>query len=98
MEQLWRNIEPSTWELPETPSKRVWAELTNLQNEYITRGVSRALGNCTPVNILLELAWKMDKWKVDALEMEKPHLASQVAAMMRELTPKSEEIRRYQAE
>jgi hypothetical protein len=54
-----------------------------LRLEHITRGVSRALGNCSPGNILLELAWKMDRSNVDALETEKAQLATQVAAMMR---------------
>jgi hypothetical protein len=58
-------IDLTTWELPETPFKRVRAELTNLQNEYwrlehITRGASMALGNCGPGNILRELAKKTD--------------------------------------
>jgi hypothetical protein len=35
---------------------------------------------------------------VEALEMEKAQLAAQVAAMTRELTQKSKEIRRYKAE
>jgi hypothetical protein len=76
----------STFELPETPFKRVWAELTNTQNQYwrlehITRGVNRALRNCGPGNILWELAKKTDRLKVDALETEKAQLAAQVAAM-----------------
>jgi hypothetical protein len=89
--QSWRDIDLSTWELPETPFKRVRAKLTNLQNEYwrlehITRGVSRALGNSGPGNILRELARKMDRSKVDALKTEKAQLAAHVAAMTRELT------------
>jgi hypothetical protein len=65
-EQPWRNINPATWEPPEAPSKRVRAELTNPQNEYwmlehITRGVSKAMGNCTAKNILRELARKTDR-------------------------------------
>jgi hypothetical protein len=65
--------------------------------EHITGGVRRALGNCSAGNILQELAWKTDRSKVDALEKEKAQLAVQVAAMARELTQKSVEIRRYQA-
>jgi hypothetical protein len=103
-EQPWRDIDLSTFELLETPFKRARAELiTNLQNQYwrlehITHGVSRALGNCGPKNILWELAKKTDRSKVDALETEKAQLAAQVAAMTQELAQKSEEIRRYQAE
>jgi hypothetical protein len=44
------------------------------------------------------LARKTDRSKVDVLEMEKAQLVAQVAAMTRELTQKSEEIRRYQAQ
>ena len=102
-EQPWRDIDLSTFELPETPFKRVWEEATNLQNQYwrlehIIRGVSRALGNCGPGNILWGLAKKTDQLKVDALETENAQLAAQVATMTQELAQKSEEIRRYQAE
>jgi hypothetical protein len=41
---------------------------------------------------------KMDRSKVGALETMKAELAAQMAAMTQELTQKSEEIRRYQAE
>jgi hypothetical protein len=46
-EQPWKNINPATWEPPESPFKKVRAKITNLQNEYwrlehITRGVSKA--------------------------------------------------------
>jgi hypothetical protein len=44
------------------------------------------------------LARKKDRLKVDTLETENAQLAAHVAAMTRELTPKSEEIQRYQAE
>ena len=103
MELHWRDIDLSSFEYPETPFKRVREELTKLHNQYfrlehITRGVSRALDNCGPENILRELAKKTDGLKVDALETEKAQLTAQVAAMTQELAQKSEEIRRYQAE
>jgi hypothetical protein len=44
------------------------------------------------------LAKKTDRSKVEALENEKAQLNAQVEAMTRELTQKSEEIRRYKAE
>jgi hypothetical protein len=44
------------------------------------------------------LAKKTDQSKVEALENNKAQLAAQVEAMTRELTQKSEEIRRYKAE
>jgi hypothetical protein len=102
-EQPWRNINPATWEPPEHPFQKVRAEISALQNEYwrlehITRGASMALGNCSAGNILRELAKKMDQSKVEALENEKAQLTVQVEAMTRELTQKSEEIRRYKAE
>ena len=41
----------------------------------------------------------MTDWsKMEALETEKTQLIAQVVAMMQELTQKSEEIRKYQAE
>ena len=56
-------------EYTETPFNRVREEYTNLQNQYywlehITRGVSRALDNCGPRNILRDLAkkWTGQKW------------------------------------
>ena len=60
--------------------------------------MSKALDNCGPKNILRELAKKMDRAKVEALETEKAQLAAQVAAMTTELVEKSEEIRRYHME
>jgi hypothetical protein len=101
--QPWRNINPATWEPPGHPFKKVRAGITTLQNEYwrlehITRGVSKALRNCSAGNILRELARKTDQSKVEALETEKAQLAAHVAAMTRELTQKSEEIRRYKVE
>ena len=56
------------------------------------------LDNCGPGNILWELAKRTDRKKVEALEMEKAQLTTQVAALAQELTHKSKEIRKYQAE
>jgi hypothetical protein len=102
-EQPWRNINPATWEPPEHPFMKAKAEITAFQNEYwrlehITRGASKALGNCSAGNILRELAKKTGQSKVEALENEKAQLTAQVEAMTRELTQKSKEIRRYKAE
>jgi hypothetical protein len=44
------------------------------------------------------LAKKTDRSKVEALENEKAQLTAQVEAMTKELTQKSEDIRRYKAE
>ena len=76
----------SSFEYPEAPFKRVREELTELQNqhfrlEHITRGVNKALDNYGVGNILRELAKKMDRSRVEALEMEKAKLVAQVAAM-----------------
>jgi len=102
-EQPWRNVNPATWEPPEFPFERVKADVTTLQNEYwrlehIVRGASKALGNCSAGNILRELAKRTDRSKVETLENEKAQLTAQVEAMTKELTQKSEEIRRYKAE
>ena len=98
-----RDIDMSTFEFPDGPFKRVWEELTELHNQYfrmehITRGVHRALDNCGPGNTLRELATRTDRKKVEALETKKAQLATLLAAMTQELTQKSEEIRKYQAE
>lgn len=103
MEPHWRGIDISSFEYLQTPFKWIQEEITNLQNqffwlEHITRGVSKALDNCGPKNILRELAKKTNRLIVDALEIEKAQLTAQVVAMTQELTQKNEEIRRYQAE
>ena len=71
----------SNFELLETPFQRVRAGLTHLQNqywklEYITRGVSRALGNCRPRNILREVARVTDWLKMETLETVKAQLTA----------------------
>ena len=66
--------------------------------EHITRGVNRALNNCGPGNILRELTKRTDRKKIEALEMEKTQLAAQVAVMTQELSQKSEENLKKQAE
>ena len=80
-EQPWKDIDLTNFELSETPFQRVRAELTHLQNQYwklehITCGVSRALGNCGPENILQDVARVTDQSKMDALETEKAQLAA----------------------
>ena len=95
-----KDIDLSTFELPEAPFKRFRDELTEIQNQYfrmehITRGVNMALGNCGPGNILRELAKRTDRKHVEALEIEKAQLAAQVAAMTWELAQKSEEIQKF---
>ena len=60
--------------------------------------MNRALNNCGPKNILQELAKRMDQKQVEALEIEKAHLATEVAAMTQELAQKNEEIRKHHAE
>ena len=91
----------SNFELPETPFQQIRAELTYMQNQYwklehITRGVSKALGNCGSGNILREVARVTDRSKMKALKMEKAQLIAQVVAMMQELTQNSKEIWKYQ--
>ena len=65
---------------------------------HISRGVSRALGNCGPGNILWKVAKVTDRSKTQAVETEKAQLVVHVATMMHELTQKSEEIQKYHAE
>ena len=77
----WKDIDLSTFEFPEAPFKRVWDELTELQNQYfrmehITRCVNRALGNCRPGNILRELAKRTDRKQVETLETKNAQLAA----------------------
>ena len=101
--QPWRDIDLSNFKLPKTPFQRVQMGSTHLQNQYfklehITRGVSRALSNCGPGNIMREVARVTDRSKMQALETEKTQLAIQVAAMTQDLTQKNEDPRKYQAE
>lgn len=97
-EPNWRDVVLSSFEYPEAPFKRIREEIDELRNqcvrmEHINRGVSKALDNCGPINILWEMAKKTDQSKVEALGTEKAQLVAQVVAMTKELAEKSEEIR-----
>jgi chromosome segregation ATPase len=59
----------------ETPFKRVYDELNELQTQYnrlehITREASVALGGCGPGNILREIAKKVDWKELDQVKNE----------------------------
>ena len=109
-EPTWRNVDPSGWDFPENPFKRVHDELEELQTQYyrldhITKGASVALGGCGPGNILREIAKRADRKELDQarreldqVRMENAHLHAQMAAMSEELGQNSEEIRKYHAE
>ena len=93
----------SAWDFPENPFKRIHDELADLQTQYyrlehITRGSNQALDNCGLGNILRELAKRADRKELDQVKMENAHLNAQVAAMAQELSQKSEEIRKYDAD
>jgi hypothetical protein len=106
----WRNVDLSSWDFPETPFKRVYDELDELQAQYhrlehITKGASTALGGCRPGNIIREIAKRTDrkeleevKREFDLAKMDNAHLHAQVASMAKELGQKNEEIRKYHAE
>ena len=82
------------------PIKRIHDELTELHTQYlrmehITRGVSKALDNCGPENIIQKLAKKADRKDIEKPKMEKAQLATQVAAMIQKLSHKNNGIRTY---
>jgi hypothetical protein len=59
-------VDLSSWDFPETPFKRIYDELNELQTQYnrlehITREARVALGGCGPGNILREIAKKADR-------------------------------------
>jgi uncharacterized protein (DUF3084 family) len=103
-------VDLSSWDFPETPFKRVYDELDELQAQYhrlehITKGASTALGGCRPGNIIREIAKRTDrkeleevKREFDLAKMDNAHLHAQVASMAKELGQKNEEIRKYHAE
>jgi hypothetical protein len=104
-------VDLSSWDFPETPFKRVYEELDELQAQYyrlehITKGASMALGGCGPGNIIREIAKRADfrkeleevKREFDLAKMDNAHLHAQVASMAKELGQKNEEIRKYHAE
>ena len=94
---VWRNVDPSGWEIPDAPFKRVHDELAELQTqfhrlEHITREASQALGGCGPGNILQEIAKRADrkeleqaKRELDQARMDNAHLHAQMAFMANEL-------------
>jgi hypothetical protein len=66
----WRNADLSSWDFPETPFKRVYDELDELQAQYhrlehITKGASTALGGCGPGNIIREIAKRTDRKELE---------------------------------
>ena len=103
-------MDPSGWEIPDAPFKRIHDKLAELQTQYHrlehnTKGASLALGGCGPGNILREIAKRADRKEqeqarreLDQARMDNAHLHSQMAAMSEELGRKSKEIRKYHAE
>lgn len=103
-------MDPSGWDFPDNPFKRVHDELEELQTQYyrlehIIKGASLAVGGCRPGNILREIAKRADRKELeqarrelDQARMDNVHLHAQMAAMLEELGQKSEEIRKYHAE
>ena len=66
----WQECGPILLGFLETPFKRVYDELNELQTQYnrlehITREASVALGGCGPGNILREIAKKADRKELD---------------------------------
>jgi hypothetical protein len=107
----WQNVDLSSWEFPETPFKRVYEELDELQAQYyrlehITKGANAALEGCGPGNIIRKIAKRADsrkeleevKREFDLAKTDNAHLHAQVASMAKELGQKNEEIRKYHVE
>ena len=66
VETPWQNVDLSTWQFPENPFQRVFADLSDLQTQYyrlehITRGANQALNDCGPGNILRVLVKRADQ-------------------------------------
>ena len=109
-DSVWRNVDPSGWEILDAPFKRVHDDLTELQTqfhrlEHIMRGANQALGGCVPGNIIREIVKRADqkeleqaKREFDQARLDNAHLQAQMASMADELVQKSEEIRKYHAE
>jgi len=106
-----RNVDLSSWGLPENPFKQAYEELDKLQAqyyrlEYITKGASAVLGGCEPGNIIREITKRTTsrqeleevKREFDLAKADNAHLHAQVASMAAELGQKNEEIRKYHAE
>ena len=106
----WRNVDLSAWDFLETPFKRIYDDMADLQTQYyrlehFTRGANQALDDCGPGNILREMAKRADrkdlnqaKKDLEQVKTEDAHLNAQVVAMAQDLSQKSEEIRKYHAE
>jgi hypothetical protein len=104
-------VDLSSWEFPETPFKRVYEELDELQAqyhrlEYITKGASTTLRGCGLGNIIREIAKRTDsrkeleevKREFDLAKADNAHLHAQVASMAKELGQKNEQLWKYHAE
>jgi hypothetical protein len=68
-------VDLSSWDFPETPFKRVYDELDELQAqyhrlEYITKGTSTTLGGCGPGNIIREIAKRTDRKELEQVTRE----------------------------
>jgi hypothetical protein len=71
----WRNVDLSSWDFPETPFKRVYDELDELQAQYhrlehITKGANTAMGGCGPGNIIREIAKRTDRKELEHVKRE----------------------------
>ena len=107
---VWRNVDPSGWEIPDASFQRVHDDLTEIQAqfhrlEYIARGANQVLGGCGPKNIIREIAKSADrkeleqaKKELDQTRLENAQLQAQRASMADELVQTREEIRKYHAE
>jgi hypothetical protein len=103
-------VDLSSWDFPETPFKRVYDELDELQAQYhrlehLTKGASTVRGGCRPENIVREITKRTDRKELEEVKREfdlaktdNAHLHAQVASMAKELGQKNEEIRKYHAE
>ena len=69
-DHVWRNVDPSGWEIPDAPFQRVHDDLMEVQAqfyrlEYIARGASQALGGCGPANVIREIAKRADRKELE---------------------------------
>ena len=91
-EALWQNVDLSAWTYPENPFQQVYADLDNLQLQYhqlehITHGVNQALNECSPENILRELANRADRKELDQARKELDQVKTKTHTLMRRGPP-----------
>ena len=92
-DHVWRNVDPSGWEIPDLSFQLAHDNLTEIQAEFhrlefIMRGASQALGGCGPGDVIREITKRADrreleqaKKELEQARLENAHLQAQRASM-----------------